>query len=92
MTTMNAPSIRSLRSNLLGASFLTVTVALAGAARAADDGFAAFWKVFAPAMAKDDRSALAGMVGPILGPFSTFHAQYLKGSARTRRSACSTVC
>jgi hypothetical protein len=56
--------------------------ALAGAARAADDGFATFWKAFAPAMAKDDKVALAGMTGPVLGPFATFHAQYLKASVR----------
>jgi hypothetical protein len=53
-----------------------------GAARANDDGFASFWKVFAPAMAKDDRAALAGMVGPAIGSFADFHAQYLTGAVR----------
>jgi hypothetical protein len=43
---------------------LAALVAAIGAvppARAADDGFSAFWKTFAAAVAKDDRTALAAM-------------------------------
>ena len=40
---------------------LVLAIGPALPARAADDGFAAFWKAFAAAVGKDDRTALAAM-------------------------------
>jgi|HubBroStandDraft_5_1064220.scaffolds.fasta_scaffold284343_2 hypothetical protein len=60
------------------------------AVAAPDDGFAAFYKTFAAAIAKDDQQALAGMV--VLGPglddndvpltFAKFHRAALGPAAR----------
>jgi hypothetical protein len=64
--------------------------AVVGPARAADDGFAAFWSKFAAAAAKDDKAALAAMT--TLGPgiddndtpltFDKVHSLYLRPAAR----------
>jgi|SRR6185437_3981850 len=68
-----------------------LAAALAGpAAQAADDGFAAFYKAFAAAAARDDQKTLAALteMGPGLagadGPltFAQFHKAYLTPSAR----------
>ena len=62
---------------------------LAASARAADDGFAAFWRNFTAALLKDDRAALAKMV--VLSPtldeatpltFAKFHADHLGSKTR----------
>jgi hypothetical protein len=63
-------------------SCVALVLATSGPAMAADDGFAAFWKTFVAAVVKDDKVALAGMVGPVLAPFSEFHAHDLKPSVR----------
>src|SRR5690348_3595415 len=63
------------------ATILGLTLS-ATAARADGDGFATFWQRFRPAVAKDDRAALAAMTGPDLGTFPAFHARYLKPAVR----------
>lgn len=71
------------------AAIALALLAVAGPAAAADDGFGAFWKTFTAAIAKDDKTALAGMVqlGPGLGDngasFAKFHAGNLGAKART---------
>ena len=71
------------------AAALAFGLALAAPAFAApDDGFAAFWKVFAAAVAKDDAAALEKLT--VLGPgldqddktFAGFHAHVLDRKAR----------
>jgi hypothetical protein len=68
-----------------------VSLAIAAPALASgDDGFAAFWRLFSAAVAKDDTAALATMV--VLGPglddnddpltFAKFHAADLKAPMR----------
>jgi hypothetical protein len=70
----------------LTAAFL---VAATAPACAADDGFAAFWKNFTAALAKDDQASLAKMValGPTLDQatpltFARFHADHLGPKTR----------
>jgi len=70
------------------AGFAALALAAAAPAMAApSDGFAAFWKGFAAAIARDDQAALASMtiVGPGLDDqpsFAAFHAADLKPSQR----------
>jgi len=66
---------------------MAALLAAAPAAAAPNDGFAAFWKGFAAAVARDDQTALASMtiVGPGLddqASFAAFHAADLKPSQR----------
>jgi hypothetical protein len=78
---MAAVAMTSAASGAIGASAATA---------APSDGFAAFYKVFAAAIARDDQSALAGMV--VLGPglddndtpltFAKFHRAALGPAAR----------
>ncbi|HVN00319.1 MAG TPA: hypothetical protein VMT68_08900 [Caulobacteraceae bacterium] len=76
-----------MRASVAVTAWAVLTLA-AGPARAADDGFAAFWKAFAGAAAKDDGAALSQMtaLGPGLGPsassFAKFHAAALGAKAR----------
>ena len=70
-------------------AILALGVLLAKPAFAApDDGFAAFWKVFAAAAAKNDAAVLARLTatGPGLDQedktFAGFHAHVLTGKAR----------
>ena len=77
--------------SLVGAAIVCLLLLALPAAAASDDGFAAFWKRFAAALAKDDVSALAAMtqVGPDLDQnpvprtFAQFHARRL--TPRLRR-------
>jgi hypothetical protein len=71
------------------AAILVLGAGLALPALAApDDGFAAFWKIFAAAAAKDDAAVLARLT--VLGPgldqedktFAGFHAHVLTAKAR----------
>jgi len=79
----------STRFAVLAAACLSLAAGPMASA-AGDDGFAAFWRGFAAAVAKDDQAALATMV--VLGPglddndqpltFAKFHTADLKASAR----------
>jgi hypothetical protein len=70
---------------------LALTLGAGASARAADDGFAAFWKAFAAAVGKDDKAALASMttLNPGLDDndtpltFAKVHAALLKPAERT---------
>ncbi len=77
---------RTLVAAVLAAALATASVV---PAVAADDGFAAFWKTFTAALAKDDRAALANLV--VLSPaldqatpltFARFHADDLGSKTR----------
>jgi hypothetical protein len=50
-----------MKRGLLAAAALALAISAGAPARAADDGFAAFWKTFATAVGGDDKSALAAM-------------------------------
>jgi hypothetical protein len=67
---------------MLGVTAAAAMLALAGATSAADDGFAALWKVFATAMAKKDKATLASMTSPALGSFAELSAQWLTPAVR----------
>jgi len=71
------------RAAVLGLAVLALS---AGAARAADDGFAAFWQSFAAAAASDDRATLQKLIqlDPGLGEisFAKFHATQLGPKVR----------
>jgi hypothetical protein len=71
------------REAVLGLAVLAV---VAGAARAADDGFAAFWKSFSAAAATDDKATLEKLtqLDPGLGQisFAKFHATQLGPKVR----------
>jgi hypothetical protein len=69
---------------------IVLAIVATAPARAADDGFAAFWSKFAAAAGKDDKAALASMttLSPALDnndtplTFATVHAILLKPAAR----------
>ena len=75
----------TMRRLLAIAVAMVTTTSLAAAAAAPADGFAAFYRLFAAAVGKDDQKALAGFT--VLGPglddndvpltFAAFHALYL---------------
>ena len=77
------------RTLLAAALAAALAMTAVGQAAAADDGFAAFWRAFTAALAKDDRAALANMVEvsgtpdlPAGNTFAKFHAQFLGQKTR----------
>jgi len=75
---------------ILALAALVLAIGTGLPARAAEDGFAAFWKRFSTAVGKDDKAALAAMT--TLGPgldnndtpltFDKVHALLLRPAAR----------
>jgi hypothetical protein len=79
-----------MKRGVLAAAALAAALGVSAPARAADDGFAAFWKAFSAAVGKDDKTALAAMttLSPGLDDndtpltFAKVHAALLGPAAR----------
>jgi hypothetical protein len=80
-----------MRRALMTTAALVLALGLSAQARAADDGFAPFWKAYAAAAAKDDQAALKSLTvlpdqldnRKTPPTFVYYHAHYLKPAQRT---------